>query len=128
MPFFAPVEQVVSPATDTTQIPYPCSSLNNNCEGLLFLAGKIDGAKLEHNRVVQLPAKSYTLSQIWEATQVCFFASSVLSATLFVGHALHSISTGSWLFLHHGLSGARRHRKRGLALLYGQTTAGSDLI
>lgn len=51
------------------EIPYPCSSLNNNCEGLLFLAGQVDGTKLEHNRVVQLPALSFTLSQIWEATQ-----------------------------------------------------------
>jgi hypothetical protein len=41
-----------------------------NCDGLLFLAGVVDGSALGHNRVVQLPAKSYTLSQIWAAAQV----------------------------------------------------------
>jgi len=51
------------------QIPYPCSSLNNNTHCFVFLAGKVDGFKLGHNRVVQLPAKSYTLDMIWEATQ-----------------------------------------------------------
>eukprot|EP00047_Mylnosiga_fluctuans_P002247 m.223775 g.223775 ORF g.223775 m.223775 type:complete len:351 (+) comp10979_c0_seq1:34-1086(+) len=51
------------------EVPYPCSSLVNNCDGLLFLAGTVDGTALGHNRVVQLPAKSFTLSQIWAAAQ-----------------------------------------------------------
>jgi len=50
-------------------IPYPCSSLNNNIQCFIFLAGQVDGFKLGHNRVVQLPAKSWTLENIWEATQ-----------------------------------------------------------
>jgi len=51
------------------QIPYPCSSLNTNVDAFVFMAGKLDGEKLGHNRVIQLPAKSYTLQQIWDATQ-----------------------------------------------------------
>jgi len=50
-------------------IPYPCSSLNNNTKCFLFLAGEVDVAKMDHNRVVQLPAQSWTLQQIWKATQ-----------------------------------------------------------
>jgi len=50
-------------------IPYPCSSLNNNTKCFLFLAGEVDATKMEYNRVVQLPAQSWTLQQIWKATQ-----------------------------------------------------------
>jgi len=50
-------------------IPYPCSSLNNNIESFIYLAGQIDSSKLGHNRVVQLAAKSWNLNMIWEATQ-----------------------------------------------------------
>ena len=39
------------------QRPYPCSALNTNVLGLLFIASKVDGAALGHNRVIQLPAK-----------------------------------------------------------------------
>ena len=46
----------------------------NNCDGLLFLAGQVDGVALGHNRVVQLPAKSWTLTQIWDATKVLFLS------------------------------------------------------
>jgi len=50
-------------------IPYPCSDLNNNVEGLWHMCTALDGSKLDHNRVVQGPAKSYTLAQIWAACQ-----------------------------------------------------------
>jgi len=49
-------------------IPFPISSLNNNCEGLIHFLN-VRGEELGHNRVVQLPAKSYTLNDIWAATQ-----------------------------------------------------------
>lgn len=53
--------------------PYPCSSLNNNCASLLYLASKVDAAALSgvhvQNRVVQIAAKSYTLNDIWAAAQ-----------------------------------------------------------
>merc|ERR1711865_1028836 len=53
-------------------IPYPCSSLNNNVEGILELAGKTDVGSLDNihfcDRVVQLPAKSWTLNDILAAT------------------------------------------------------------
>merc|ERR1712167_555933 len=52
-------------------MPYPCSSLNNNVDGILQLAGKTDVYQLDNqhycNRVVQLPAKSWTLSDILAA-------------------------------------------------------------
>jgi nucleoside-diphosphate-sugar epimerase len=51
------------------EIPYPCSALNNNIDGLLFCSTAVDSAAIGHNRVIQIPCKSYTLSQIWEATQ-----------------------------------------------------------
>lgn len=56
-------------------MPYPCSSLNNNVEGILLLAGQTDVHALDNqhfcNRVVQLPAKSWTLNDILSAaTQV----------------------------------------------------------
>ncbi|EDQ85749.1 uncharacterized protein MONBRDRAFT_34110 [Monosiga brevicollis MX1] len=50
-------------------VPYPCSALNNNVAGLIHLASKVDGEAMGHNRVVQLPAKSFTLAMIWEAAQ-----------------------------------------------------------
>lgn len=49
--------------------PYPCSCIRNNVECLLHLAGKTDAAKLGHNRVVQVPARSFTLKEIWAACQ-----------------------------------------------------------
>ena len=52
-----------------TQVPYPCSALNTDVQCLLFLAGEADGEKMGHNRVVQLPAKSFTLNMLWEAAQ-----------------------------------------------------------
>eukprot|EP00911_Craspedida_sp_UC1_P002479 UC1_evm1s1841 len=50
-------------------VPYPCSSLNNNVAGLLHLATAVKGEAMGHNRVVQVPAASFTLDMIWEATQ-----------------------------------------------------------
>jgi len=50
-------------------VPYPCSALNTDVQCLLFLAGEADGEKMGHNRVVQLPAKSFTLNMLWEAAQ-----------------------------------------------------------
>ncbi|PAA63230.1 hypothetical protein BOX15_Mlig002898g1 [Macrostomum lignano] len=49
--------------------PYPCSCIDNNCRCLIKLAGKVTAEQLGHNRVVQLPARSLTLRQIWAATQ-----------------------------------------------------------
>lgn len=50
--------------------PYPCSDVRNNVASILHLAGKVEGERdLGHNRVVQMPAKSFTLGQVWEATQ-----------------------------------------------------------
>ncbi|EGD74917.1 nucleoside-diphosphate-sugar epimerase [Salpingoeca rosetta] len=50
-------------------VPYPCSSLNTDVLCLIDLAGKVDGEEMGHNRVVQLPAKSFTLQMIWDAAQ-----------------------------------------------------------
>ena len=49
--------------------PFPCSCVKNNVAGLLHLASAVPAEALGHNRVVQLPARSLTLSSIWEATQ-----------------------------------------------------------
>jgi len=49
-------------------IPYPISSLNTNIDSFIFMAGKLDGEKLGPNRVIQLPAKSFTLQNIWDET------------------------------------------------------------
>eukprot|EP00036_Acanthoecidae_sp_10tr_P009353 CAMPEP_0182926068 /NCGR_PEP_ID=MMETSP0105_2-20130417/10809_1 /TAXON_ID=81532 ORGANISM="Acanthoeca-like sp., Strain 10tr" /NCGR_SAMPLE_ID=MMETSP0105_2 /ASSEMBLY_ACC=CAM_ASM_000205 /LENGTH=345 /DNA_ID=CAMNT_0025063941 /DNA_START=13 /DNA_END=1050 /DNA_ORIENTATION=+ len=51
------------------EVPYPCSALNNNVEALLYLATKVDSEAIGHNRVVQMPCASFTLSMIWKATQ-----------------------------------------------------------
>eukprot|EP00041_Stephanoeca_diplocostata_P031537 m.984365 g.984365 ORF g.984365 m.984365 type:complete len:346 (+) comp23978_c0_seq6:45-1082(+) len=51
------------------EVPYPCSALNNNVEGLLFMTTKVDSAAIGHNRVIQVPCKSFTLSMIWSACQ-----------------------------------------------------------
>ena len=51
-------------------VPYPCSSLNTDVDALLFLATAVDSAAIGHNRVVQLPCKSFTLDEIGAATQV----------------------------------------------------------
>lgn len=54
-------------------MPYPCSSLVNNVDCMVHLAGKADMKSLDNqhfcNRVVQIPAKSYTLNDIWSAAQ-----------------------------------------------------------
>ena len=50
--------------------PFPCSCIRNNCDGLLFLASRADAAAMGHNRVVQVPARSYTLADIWAACQL----------------------------------------------------------
>lgn len=57
-------------------IPYPCSSLLTNIEGFLYLASSLEGSKIDAyhgpgivNRVVQLPARSFTLNEIWAACQ-----------------------------------------------------------
>lgn len=47
----------------------PCSSLENNVECLLWLAGRVSAQALGHNRVVQLPARSFTLAEIWSETK-----------------------------------------------------------
>jgi len=51
------------------ELPYPCSSLMNNVQCMLDLAGKADMKMYDNqhvcNRVVQLPAKSWTLNDIW---------------------------------------------------------------
>eukprot|EP01125_Pyxidicula_operculata_P013346 TRINITY_DN4420_c0_g1_i1.p1 TRINITY_DN4420_c0_g1~~TRINITY_DN4420_c0_g1_i1.p1 ORF type:complete len:311 (+),score=48.18 TRINITY_DN4420_c0_g1_i1:3-935(+) len=53
--------------------PYPCSSLNNNVDCMLYVAGKLDADQMkslyQHNVVIQFPAKSWTLNIIWAATQ-----------------------------------------------------------
>jgi len=49
--------------------PYPCSSLNNNVNSIICLT-KVFGKDLGHNRVVQLPAQSWTLDNIWTATKL----------------------------------------------------------
>lgn len=51
-------------------VPYPCSSLNTDVDALLFLATAVDSAAIGHNRVVQLPCESFTLREIWAATEV----------------------------------------------------------
>merc|ERR1712224_1156824 len=42
----------------------PCSDVRNNVECLLSLAEKLD-----HNRIVQCPARSLSLEMIWKACQ-----------------------------------------------------------
>jgi nucleoside-diphosphate-sugar epimerase len=49
--------------------PFPCSDVRNNVAGLLYLASEVNGDDLGHNRVVQLPARSFTLAAIWKACQ-----------------------------------------------------------
>jgi nucleoside-diphosphate-sugar epimerase len=49
--------------------PYPCSALNTNVKALYHMVSSVDGAAIGHNRVVQMPCKSWTLSDIWAATQ-----------------------------------------------------------
>ena len=50
-------------------VPYPCSSLDTDIAGIIFLASSVDSAAIGHNRVVQIPAKSFCLKDIWQATQ-----------------------------------------------------------
>jgi len=50
-------------------IPYPISSLNTNVQGFIHAVGKVDGSKIGHNRVIQFPAKSFTLQEIWDTAQ-----------------------------------------------------------
>eukprot|EP01065_Artemidia_motanka_P011639 TRINITY_DN1630_c0_g1_i1.p1 TRINITY_DN1630_c0_g1~~TRINITY_DN1630_c0_g1_i1.p1 ORF type:complete len:352 (+),score=139.08 TRINITY_DN1630_c0_g1_i1:66-1121(+) len=49
--------------------PYPCSCVRNNVRSLLHLASAADAESMGHNRVVQVPAKSFTLADVWEACQ-----------------------------------------------------------
>jgi len=51
-------------------IPYPISSLPTNVDCFIFVAGQLDGTKVGPNRVIQFPAKSFTLKEIWEVAQV----------------------------------------------------------
>eukprot|EP01006_Ploeotia_vitrea_P036843 TRINITY_DN66067_c0_g1_i1.p1 TRINITY_DN66067_c0_g1~~TRINITY_DN66067_c0_g1_i1.p1 ORF type:complete len:357 (-),score=47.74 TRINITY_DN66067_c0_g1_i1:556-1605(-) len=48
---------------------HPVSSPANLTNCLLFLAGKLDTAKAGHNRVVILPARSFTLQEMWDTAQ-----------------------------------------------------------
>jgi len=50
-------------------IPYPISSLPNNIDCFVYAASKVDGSKIGHNRVIQFPAKSFNLQQIWDVAQ-----------------------------------------------------------
>jgi hypothetical protein len=47
----------------------PCSSLNNNVKGILHCCTKLDSEKLGHNRVIQVPTRSFNLQEIWDLTQ-----------------------------------------------------------
>ena len=49
-------------------INYPCSALNNNVASIIHMVSKVDGTAIGHNRVVQMPCRSYTLKMIHEAT------------------------------------------------------------
>ena len=40
-----------------------------NVDSFIHLAGRVDSAAIGHNRVVQFPAKSWTLADIWGAAQ-----------------------------------------------------------
>jgi len=51
-------------------IPYPCSSLNINVESFIHIMSKVKDSDLGHNRIVQLPSKSWTLQEIWETTKL----------------------------------------------------------
>lgn len=50
-------------------IPYPISSLHTNVLGFIHAIGKLDGEKIGHNRVIQFPAKSFTLKDLWAVAQ-----------------------------------------------------------
>ena len=62
--------------------PFPCSCVQNNVASLLYLASEVRGADLGHNRVVQIAAKSYTLSEIWAACQKVAAAAGIAADTL----------------------------------------------
>ena len=62
--------------------PFPCSCVQNNVASLLYLASEVRGADLGHNRVVQIAAKSYTLSDIWAACQKVAAAAGIAADTL----------------------------------------------
>jgi nucleoside-diphosphate-sugar epimerase len=47
----------------------PCSSLNNNVAGILHCCTDLDSTKLGHNRVIQVPTRSWSLQEIWDTTQ-----------------------------------------------------------
>jgi len=48
-------------------IPYPCSALINNVKSIIHMVSKVDGSAIGHNRVVQMPCRSYTLKMIRDA-------------------------------------------------------------
>ena len=62
--------------------PFPCSCVQNHVASLLYLASEVRGADLGPNRVVQLAAKSYTLSDIWAACQKVAAAAGIAADTL----------------------------------------------
>jgi len=49
-------------------IPYPISALENNIACFIHFMS-VKGDDMGHNRVVQIPAKSVTLADIWQAAQ-----------------------------------------------------------
>eukprot|EP00039_Didymoeca_costata_P024874 m.11778 g.11778 ORF g.11778 m.11778 type:complete len:347 (-) comp4522_c0_seq1:906-1946(-) len=63
-------------------VPYPCSALNTNVEGLLYMSSQVDSEAIGHNRVVQIPCKSFTLQMIWEAAQEVAKEESVAIGTI----------------------------------------------
>ena len=54
-------------------IKFPISSLENNCDCFIYCAGELEGSRMDTpdycNRVIQFPAISVTLADIWEAAQ-----------------------------------------------------------
>ena len=54
-------------------IKFPISSLENNCDCFVYCAGELEGSGMDTpdfcNRVIQFPAISVTLADIWEAAQ-----------------------------------------------------------
>ena len=63
------------------------SSSGGQVAGLLYLASEVKADDLGHNRVVQLPARSYTLASIWEACQFCYVCNTKTTPlTIFESH------------------------------------------
>jgi len=66
--FTQPIEGKNYDVSLPLDIPYPCSNLNNNVNSIICLT-KIFGKDLGHNRIIQLPAQSWTLNNVWTATK-----------------------------------------------------------